>query len=135
MGIGSLTGGTAMARLLVVEDEPDLRDLLDQRIRGAGHEVMALASATAALEAVDQIGTPDAAILDVDLPGGMNGLELLAALRERKPGMPGLFITVLWSGELLATMKASGNPYLNKPFTAPELRTALDDLLGTASTA
>jgi two-component system OmpR family response regulator len=123
-----------MARLLVVEDEPDLRDLLDQRIRGAGHEVMAMASATAALEAVDQVGPPDAAILDVDLPG-MNGLELLAALRERKPGMPGLFITVLWSGELLATMKASGNPYLNKPFTAPELRTALDDLLGTAFTA
>jgi two-component system OmpR family response regulator len=123
-----------MARLLVVEDEPDLRDLIDQRIRSAGHQVTALASATAALEAVDQDGPPDAAVLDVDLPG-MNGLELLAALRQRKPGMPGLFITVLWSGELLATMKASGDPYLNKPFTAPELRTALDELLGTAATA
>jgi two-component system OmpR family response regulator len=123
-----------MARLLVVEDEPDLRDLLVQRLQGAGHKVVALASGPAALEAVERDGPPDAAVLDVDLPG-MNGLDLLSALREFRPGLPGLFVTVLWSGELLATVKASGSPWLSKPFTGPELRAAIDDLLGTAAGA
>ncbi|GAA3395089.1 response regulator transcription factor [Cryptosporangium minutisporangium] len=118
-----------MARLLVVEDEPDLRDLLVQRIEAVGHEVMPVATGAAALRTLAHNGLPDAAVLDVDLPG-QDGVALLADLRQRQPELPALFITVLWSGELLARMKATGCPYLTKPFTAADLRAALDDLLG-----
>ncbi|GAA0235993.1 response regulator [Cryptosporangium japonicum] len=117
-----------MARLLVVEDEPDLRDLLVQRFEAAGHEVVPVATCAAALRTVEADGPPDAAVLDVDLPG-RDGVDLLGDLRERHPALPALFITVLWSGELLARMKATGCPYLTKPFAARDLRAAVDDLL------
>ncbi|SHN47068.1 response regulator transcription factor [Cryptosporangium aurantiacum] len=120
-----------MARLLVVEDEPDLRDLLVQRVEAAGHEVIPVATGAAALRAVTENGVPDAAILDVDLPG-QDGVTLLGELRRVHPDLPALFITVLWSGELLARMKATGCPYLTKPFAAKDLRDALDVLLGDA---
>jgi CheY-like chemotaxis protein len=115
--------------MLVVEDEPDLQDLLVRRLRDAGHEVAAVASGPGALAAVELDGPPDAAVLDVDLPG-MDGLELLDQLRQHKPELPTLFITVLWSGELLNELKASGVPYLSKPFSAAELQTAVDGMLG-----
>lgn len=120
-----------MARLLVVEDEPDLRDLLVQRFEAAGHEVVSVGTGADALRSVDQQGPPDAAVLDVDLPG-QDGVDLLADLRSRHPALPALFITVLWSGELLARMKATGCPYLTKPFAAKDLRAALADLLADA---
>ncbi|MFG1927255.1 response regulator transcription factor [Cryptosporangium sp. NPDC048952] len=118
-----------MARLLVVEDESDLRELLVQRFEAAGHQVVSVGTGAAALRAVDEDGPPDAAVLDVDLPG-KDGVDLLADLRTRFPALPALFITVLWSGELLARMKATGCPYLTKPFAAKDLREALADLLG-----
>jgi len=120
-----------MARLLVVEDEPDLRELLVQRLSAAGHEVVSVASGAAALRTLDEEPPPDAAVLDVDLPG-RDGVSLLAELRQAHPGLPALFITVLWSGELLARMKATGCPYLTKPFAAKELRDALDGVLSGA---
>jgi DNA-binding response OmpR family regulator len=122
-----------MARLLVVEDEPDLRDLLVHRFEAAGHEVVPVATSAAALRTVEADGPPDAAVLDVDLPG-RDGVDLLADLRRRHPALPALFITVLWSGELLARMKATGCPYLTKPFAARDLRDAVDDLLHGGNT-
>lgn len=122
-----------MARLLVVEDEPDLCDLLVQRFEAAGHEVTSVGTGAAALRAVDADGRPDAAVLDVDLPG-QDGVELLTDLRGRYPDLPALFLTVLWSGELLARMKATGCPYLGKPFTAKDLHEALTALLSGVAT-
>lgn len=119
-----------MARLLVVEDEPDLRDLLVQRFEAAGHSVVPVGTAGAALRTLEH-APPDAAVLDVDLPG-RDGVELLGELRRVHPDLPALFVTVLWSGELLARMKATGCPYLSKPFAAKDLRDAVEELLRTA---
>lgn len=51
-------------------------------------------------------GLPDAVILDVDMPD-MDGLDLLTRLRELRPALPALFLTVLWSGEVQTRIRAA----------------------------
>ncbi|GGK43170.1 hypothetical protein GCM10010124_40010 [Pilimelia terevasa] len=123
-----------MARVLVVDDERDVRDLVVRRLRADGHEVVAAHDAGSALHAVDRHGRPDAAVLDVDLPG-MDGIALLAALRADQPALPAIFLTVLWSGEDIDRMRAADGLYVPKPFTATTLRAALREVLPPLGTA
>ena len=71
-----------MATLLVVDDEQDIRDLVVQRMVRDGHEVLAADSGPSALDLIRECGLPDAAILDVDMPG-MDGFDVLRELRRR----------------------------------------------------
>lgn len=111
-----------MARLLVIEDEDDVRELLVRHVRNDGHRVMAAGSAVAALTAVRLHGAPDAAVIDYDLPD-MDGVQLLDRLREADPALPAVFVTVLWTGEVTSRIRATGCRHLPKPFSR-------DDLLG-----
>ncbi|GAA2350708.1 response regulator [Dactylosporangium salmoneum] len=120
-----------MARLLVVDDEQDVRDLIVKRLRTDGHDVLAAENGAAALAAVARHGLPEAAILDVDLPG-MDGIELLARLRRHRADLPAMFLTVLWDGEVLARALATGALYVRKPFTAETLRAGLAKALQAA---
>ncbi|GAB3864821.1 response regulator [Dactylosporangium cerinum] len=117
-----------MARILVVDDEQDVLELIVKRLRADGHEVLAAASGDAALEQVARHGLPDGAILDVDLPG-MDGIDLLLRLRELRADLPAMFLTVLWDGAVVARVRDTGALYLRKPFTTESLRTALDMVL------
>ena len=82
-----------MARLLVVEDEPDIRDLIALNLLTGGHRVLAAADAAGALQTVDSLGAPDAYVLDVQLPD-VDGFELLARLREAaEPDVPAIFVS------------------------------------------
>jgi CheY-like chemotaxis protein len=72
-----------MAQILVVDDDPDLRGLVEFRLRKAGHQVLAAGDGAIALAAVRERDRPDLAILDVAMPG-MSGLELLVALRSAR---------------------------------------------------
>ena len=71
-----------MAKILIVDDDDDIRELVSRNVRNHGHQVVAVASAAEALSVVADRGAPDLAILDVAMPE-MDGFELLAALRER----------------------------------------------------
>lgn len=117
-----------MARLLVVDDEQDIADVLVRYLRRAGHTVQAADGARTALDLVDRQGAPDAVVLDVDMPG-MDGLELLARLRQRRPGLPALFLTVLWSGDVHARIQAAGAATLAKPCSPTDLRDRVHRLL------
>lgn len=117
-----------MARLLVVDDEPDMCDLLVRRLGRLGHEVLAADSAAAAAEMVDRHGKPDAVILDVDMPG-TDGFGLLEQLRDRHGGLPALFITVLWHGDVHSRIQRLGAVFVAKPFTAAQLQAGVDRLL------
>ncbi|HYN98019.1 MAG TPA: response regulator [Pilimelia sp.] len=121
-----------MARVLVVDDEPDVRDLIVRRLRADGHDVTTADNAPGALAAVAIHGLPDAAVLDVDLPG-MDGVALLAELRRLRPDLPAVFLTVLWSGDDVARMRLAGGIYVAKPFTAASLRGGLREALATAT--
>jgi CheY-like chemotaxis protein len=69
-----------MSRIMVVDDDPNLRELVAIRLQKAGHKVLTAGSAGEALAIVDQRGAPDLVVLDVLMPG-MTGFELLPALR------------------------------------------------------
>ncbi|GAB1639631.1 response regulator [Krasilnikovia sp. MM14-A1259] len=121
-----------MVQVLVVDDELDIRDLLECWLHADGHEVLAADSAETALAAVGREGLPQAVVLDVDMPG-IDGVELLARLRERAPGLPALFVTVLWDARNRDRMRDAGGVVLPKPFRRTQLCTAVRQL--TAGTA
>jgi two-component system, NarL family, nitrate/nitrite response regulator NarL len=79
-------------RLLVVEDNRLLRNLLTDNLRGAGFLVAAAASAAEARKQAKELD-PDIALLDVDLGDGPSGFHLAEALRKANPGISIIFLT------------------------------------------
>jgi DNA-binding response OmpR family regulator len=122
-----------MAHILVVDDDPDLRGLIEFRLRKAGHEVLVASDGASALAAVDRRGRPDLAVLDVAMPR-MNGLELLVALRKRADlrELPAIFLSARILPSDIAAGRALGASYLTKPFVAPALMAAVTTALSPA---
>ncbi|MFM7598778.1 MAG: response regulator [Actinomycetota bacterium] len=73
---------TWVRRILVVEDEPFVRGLVGETLRGAGFEVRTAGTATEAMEQVEDFD-PDGAVLDIDLGDGPNGVDVSDALSVR----------------------------------------------------
>ena len=119
-----------MARVLVVEDDPDLLNLLLTRIRRAGHKVVSASNGPDALQIVDERGAPELCVLDVGLPG-MDGLTLLQHIRSRPglDGLPAVFLSARVLPDDIAQGRALGATYLTKPFVATALLRAIDAAL------
>ena len=116
-----------MARVLVVEDDPDIRSLVEARVRRHGHQVVVASSGEEAVDVVEKEGLPDVAVLDVSMPG-MTGFELLKKLRARDDGdaLPVIFLSARVQPEDIATGQALGARYLTKPFVASALLEAIE---------
>ncbi|MEU4235962.1 SpoIIE family protein phosphatase [Actinoplanes sp. NPDC026619] len=110
------------ARVLVADDNADMRDYLTRLLRSAGHRVRAVGDGQAALdEARAQI--PDLIVSDVMMPR-MDGLELVAALRAdpRTAGTPVLLLSARAGQEAsIEGLEAGADDYLVKPFSSAEL--------------
>jgi DNA-binding NtrC family response regulator len=107
-------------RLLIVDDDEQLRQTLVRRFQREGSTVLAAASGEAALEKLAQERV-DIALLDLHLPG-MSGIELLEQLKERQPELEVLMLTGHGSIETaIQAMKRGAYDYLTKPFQLPEL--------------
>ena len=119
-----------MARILVVDDDPDLRGLVDFRLRKAGHQVLTALDGPSALALVAARGRPDLAVLDIVMPG-MNGLELLRELRggDGMADLPAIFLSARILPADIEAGRALGATYLTKPFVAPALMAAVDAAL------
>jgi DNA-binding response OmpR family regulator len=115
-----------MARLLVVEDDPDVRDLISMRLVMVGHRVIAMPDADLAMDSVEQFGQPDAYVLDVGLPG-MDGFTLLTRLREALPEIPAIFLSASARESDIRRGNELGTAYLTKPFAAHALLDAVDE--------
>ncbi len=102
---GSATAG----RVLLVDDQPELRRLLRRSLNKAGHEVIEAANGHVAVELAQQLRF-DVVISDVGMPD-MSGVELLEALRELDPDLP----VVLTSGWPEASVALGAFAYLEKP--------------------
>ncbi|MBL1113061.1 response regulator transcription factor [Streptomyces sp. 110] len=116
---------TASERLLVVEDEPTLRELLSASLRLAGFAVVAVATGEEALAAVRE-RRPDLIVLDVMLPD-IDGFEVVHRLRGQQPlaaagHPPVLFLTARDAPEdRISGLRAGGDDYVTKPFNLEEL--------------
>ena len=110
------------ARILIVDDDESLRELLRLHLSAAGYEVQVAADAIAAGYLVLQ-GAPDLIITDVNMPH-MDGFEFVAALKADKslPDIPVIFLTSLEEGDHRGrNLGAVG--YLTKPVRADYLLT------------
>jgi len=117
--------------VLVVEDDEELRRLLDRALREEGFEVEAVASGAAALASVEA-GEPDVLVVDIGLPDA-DGRDVCQALRARGVQTPVLFLTARDAlVDRIAGFDAGGDDYLPKPFALAELVVRLRALLRRA---
>ena len=108
------------ARLLVVDDEPNIRDLLATSLRFAGFEVFTASTGNEAIrEATEH--QPDLMVLDVMLPD-MDGFTVTRRLRDRGEQYPILFLTAKdETQDKVAGLTVGGDDYVTKPFSLEEV--------------
>lgn len=106
--------------ILLVEDEPELSDMVRRVLTGAGHEVRTAADGPAGLSMVTG-SRFDLVVLDVNLPG-FDGFELLAKIREARLPVRVMMLTARSEvGDRVAGLKGGADDYLTKPFALEEL--------------
>jgi two-component system response regulator PilR (NtrC family) len=109
-------------KLLIVEDEPGLREMMCILFRREGYEVVAAPGAKAALEAIQMSPQPFPVVLsDLAMPDG-SGLDVLAATKSRSPASEVILITAHSSLEnAIAAMRLGAYDFVAKPFQSAEL--------------
>lgn len=124
------------ARLLIAEDDPDLRDLLQDDLEDAGYETVLAVDGRAALAYIEREREFfDLLITDVNMPG-LTGTELLAAMREQRAEAPVIIITAFGSVEqAVELVKAGAFQYLTKPFVTDELLRVVSQALQESEAA
>jgi CheY-like chemotaxis protein len=125
-----------MARILVVDDDPDIRALVVRRTQAAGHQVLGAADAAEALAVVREKGVPEIVVLDVVMPE-TDGLTLLGQLRAEtgQPALPAVFLSGRIEPGDIEAGRALGARYLTKPFVASALLGAIDAALADVAEA
>ncbi|MFJ3769424.1 response regulator transcription factor [Streptomyces sp. NPDC090082] len=125
--------GTAV-RVLVVDDEASLSELLSMALRYEGWQVRSAGDGAAALRFAREF-RPDVVILDIMLPD-VDGLSLLGSIRRELPDVPVLFLTARDAVEdRIAGLTAGGDDYVTKPFSLEEVVARLRGLIRRSGTA
>ncbi len=120
-------------RLLFVEDDDAIRELLASAMRFAGYEVLAVATGADALQAASRM-THDLIVLDVGLPD-IDGFEVCRVLRNRRILTPVIFLTARREIEdLRQGFDGGADDYLTKPFSLEELRFRIEAVLRRSGT-
>lgn len=125
---GSNTGSMAV-RILIADDQPDIRESLRLLLKSEGFKVDAVASPRAALSAVEAT-PPDLLLMDMnyaqDTTSGQEGLKLLDRLREAAPALPVLVMTAWGSVDLaVEAMKRGARDFVQKPWENARLLATL----------
>ena len=119
-------------RVLVVDDDPQLREALTRALELDGYDVSTASNGAKALDALRD-DRPDVMVLDVMMPY-VGGLDVCRTLRERKDRLPILVLTARDEvGDRVAGLDAGADDYLTKPFALEELRARLRALLRRAA--
>jgi two-component system OmpR family response regulator len=123
----------AKTRVLIVDDEPNIRDLLATSLRFAGYEIQTAANGAQAVAAVTE-SEPDIILLDVMLPD-MNGFSVTKKLRSAGVQAPILFLTARDDVEDKITgLTVGGDDYLTKPFSLDEVVARIQAILRRTKT-
>lgn len=119
-------------RILVVDDEASARNALSEILTEEGYKVRTAADGFRALAAAGEF-SPDLVLTDLKMPG-MDGLHLLARLREQDPDMAIVLMTAFGAVEsAVEAMRAGAMDYLTKPLNSDELLVVLDRCLESVS--
>lgn len=118
-------------KILVVDDEPDLREILQCNLEAAGYDVDTASSAEEALQMMDRC--PSLVLLDV-MMGGMSGFALAKVLREERGlKVPIIFLTAKDTEEdLLHGFSVGADDYISKPFSLQEVMARVKAVLRRA---
>lgn len=128
---GGAAGKAVRVRVLVVDDESALTELLSMALRYEGWEVRAEGDGRGAVRAARE-WRPHAVVLDVMLPD-MDGMAVLSRVRGELPEVPVLFLTARDAVEdRIAGLTAGGDDYVTKPFSLEEVVARLRGLLRRA---
>jgi DNA-binding response OmpR family regulator len=117
-------------KILVVDDDPGNREVLEELLRMRGYAVVTAASGYEALELV-KADPPDLVLLDVNMPG-LSGYEVCQKLRENPTThlLPVVIVTALeGQEEKIRAIEAGADDFLNKPINPPELVARVKSLL------
>jgi len=122
-----------MAAILIVDDERSMREFLKILLEKAGHAPVTVGNGAAAVQAL-QGQHFDLVISDIRMPG-MNGLDLLARIKEIDPGLPVVLITAYASpNDAVIAMRSGAYDYLTKPFKVEEIERIVTSALVSAAT-
>jgi DNA-binding NtrC family response regulator len=113
-----------VCRVLVVEDNPDVQELLKETFQSEGYR-FAVAENGAGMRRIISKGDVDVCVIDVRLPGGEDGLSLAREVAGKGYGV------ILVSGDQthFETVRASGHRFLAKPFRLQSLLQLIDEVL------
>ncbi|MCA0335418.1 MAG: response regulator transcription factor [Actinobacteria bacterium] len=115
-----MTAVTPEARLLVVEDEPNIRELLATSLRFAGFEVATAANGSEAIRQATELA-PDLVVLDVMLPD-VDGFTVTRKIRDSGRHVPIVFVTARDSlDDKIKGLTVGGDDYVTKPFSLDEV--------------
>ncbi len=116
------------AKVLVVDDEPNIRDLLSASLKFAGYEVQTAINGKQAIEAAAS-WQPDIILLDVMLPD-MNGFSITKKLRSMDVTTPVLFLTARdETQDKITGLTVGGDDYVTKPFSLDEILARIQAIL------
>ncbi len=118
---------SSSARVLVVDDDPEVRDVIASMLEQIGYSVDIAIDADSALERLESDMMPaiDLMLSDIVMPGGMDGVALAQAVRARHPDLP----IVLATGYTERAVSEHGFRVLSKPFDVAELTRSLSEQL------
>lgn len=120
-----------MVRVMVVDDEPDIRMVLSKMLRKRGYEVELCESAEEALELLSTGKLPDVIIMDLMMPG-MSGIEACRAIKsdDRLSGIPVIILTVMSEPEAKEESREAGaDAHVDKPINMAKLFSTIEKLL------
>jgi len=121
-------------KILVVDDEPSMLRYLQTLLEVEAYNVDTAPSGEAAMLKLQQ-GAPDVVLLDVLMPGGMDGLQTLEQMRERHPHLKVIMLScVSDTRKVVQAIRLGAQDYLTKPFQKNDLEVVIQQCLGGAAT-
>src|SRR5829696_9111875 len=106
-----------MPSVLIIDDEPNIRRMVGAMLAGEGYEVRDAPDGTAGLAQAEET-EPDVALLDLMMPGALDGMSVLARLRERFPDLPVIMMSGRAGlGDAVKATRLGAVNFLEKPLT------------------